>query len=410
MSRDLELRLKFQSDAGEIKKAANALDDLNDAQSDIASSAKKANSELSKQENTIKGVEKATDKLTDSLKKQNDTLKQRQDSYDDVNQRVGLAGDAGSNLSTISSVTGIGAIGQAGEFIELAEAVPRAGEALKGLPSVLTSLGLAGLAATAAVAVLAIGFKFFSDRAKEAAERQEAFNSGLSTAVELEARGASQKEWANAQAQIEFNLRTANLEKQRLELQYAEKIAGMNVFQRMWWQLTGGDENQLVGDIKESEKNIETAQQQLDGFNWSMEQAGVQLDDVKEETERLTDAQDQQQDVMRDMIRQAQQYTKEVMPMSTELERAASATSNFAQSLNEVTRATGSTPMGIEEGASFTQVTSRSALRNFQNRFSQAGLTTDQYNNLSRGQRNRIVSMFNDAVDRTIVSAFQGVS
>ncbi len=150
----------------------------------------------------------AINQTTDALAQQNKQLEKNKKTLDDynnqfdkVNQDVGLAGDAASNLSAIGGVAGGAAgeaIGQGAGILEVVEALPRLKASLSAMPQVIgaaaSALGPVGLGLGAVALATAVAIQRAADQVNAAKLQLAGTIEGERTVAEFITQGGTVEE------------------------------------------------------------------------------------------------------------------------------------------------------------------------------------------------------------------------
>lgn len=352
-----EIELSIEQSAA--RRAEQALENIKREQLGLAKA-------FNRGEVDVKGFRDEVDRLDKEARELNDTLDKLERTRNLNVNSEGLqnAADRAGRAATITS-TGRGALedtfsglleGDIGTltqglvdigdtFGQLGESAGKAGGKVGGLASKFLSGG--GLIAATGAAALAIGaaalaFKFLKDRANEIAELRGQFLEGAQDAARVlnqfkEGR-ASLEDVANAQSNLTNELSDQKAELERLNEIYADSEAGLNRIQKFFRRLFSPEEAKEVRKIEEQEKKVEKLVQQIDGFNDTLADAGVQAEVAAEQQniKNEADAQaiEQQQRIIQevaDSTRTYDQYTRSISTGNAALTQSISLRQREAQ-------------------------------------------------------------------------------
>ena len=286
-----------------IAVLVDAQDKLNKSIRDSAKGTDKASSETKELVDQYKSAIRAEKELRDAVNKTNDEFGQRrhvleaEERFDRTSRGVGLAGDVESQARTVGGALGAfgfqgieSGISRAAEIPAVIEALPRLKEAALGLPSVLTeaaaSLGPVGLVATVAFGAVLVAVNHFAEESQKRAEELISAAGAFRERTQQIAEGITSGEISS---QLETLQRQRDAEKEtldRLNQVYDDNINNAGAL-GVATKILSFEEEALIEQIKESEKSVSDLGNQIEGWEGSLDNAQVAINDTIEAEREL---------------------------------------------------------------------------------------------------------------------------
>ena len=314
---DVKTRLVLEAEGH--KDAERALSDLTKEQNrlerEIKESAKSTDIASDAMQGLVKQYKQAIDaerELRDEVDRVNDKYGERRkvleanDKFGRTSEGVSLFGDAESNLRTLGGAAGaFGATGieqgisQVSEIPAIVEAIPRLKEAAVGLPAALgqaaASMGPVGAVATVAFGAVLLAVNNF---ATESQKRAEELNSAADAFRDRNQQIGEGITSSEIEEKLETLRRSREAEQEtldKLNQVYDDNINNAGLL-GVAAKTLSYEEEALIEQIKNSEKAVGELDNQITGWNGSLDDASVALNDViAKERElaqaRLSDAQ-----------------------------------------------------------------------------------------------------------------------
>lgn len=286
---------------GDIEKEKNKLRDS--SKEDIRATLKIGDAYDTMGEKGVKAFQsigaefKKIKKLDDDLEAR---LKARDNQFDDISKKVGLAGDFQSNLGAVQGLTGqVGltgvseGIGGIGEIGVLAEEMPRLKEAITGMPDVLrasaNALGGKGVGLVGAFAALGVVMALATQEASRRAAiaktlldaQQEYFDiiqEGTTESINAE-REKAQLVLQASQQELETRRNQREQINQELEATFTPFLDGF-VQLGISAGITGGEVQALDGHIAELEQSVLDNDLAVQNFDKALTSSEVAINDA----------------------------------------------------------------------------------------------------------------------------------
>lgn len=299
-----DLAKKFAGMSQEAGGSEKAIKSLNAELSKIGATEKEIDDAAKAFERYSKAAEKAAEKTG------------AQGRFDDVSQKVSLAGDVGSNAATVGGLArsvGLGGVGDVvsggGELIELAEALPRLKESLSGLPgaakSAVSAIGIGNLGMVGAIAAAAALITKIQADVAAATEKASGTISTFQDVAEIAATGTTESIKALI-AEQENTLSGLEARKSKADTILSGLNEGiqqnLNPAQQALLEFntaigTGGAELKAARDAAdEANKSYEEGRLRLETLKNALDDASVAANDAAEAEKKL--AAERTQDIL----------------------------------------------------------------------------------------------------------------